>query len=82
LTILKHALDGRQYLVGDAFTRADVTAASMLLLVNPPPDDLFLFPASMRPMYTAPTASNVAFAQVFAWRDKMYRKHRGEAVKP
>jgi glutathione S-transferase len=82
LTILKHALDGRQYLVGDAFTRADVTAASMLLLVNPPPDDLFLFPASMRPMYTAPTASNAAFAQVFAWRDKMYRKHRGEAVKP
>jgi glutathione S-transferase len=82
LTILKHALDGRQYLVGDAFTRADVTAASMLLLVNPPPDDLFLFPAPMRPMYTAPMASNAAFAQVFAWRDKTYRKHRGEAVKP
>ena len=28
LTILKHALDGRQYLVGDTFTRADLTAAS------------------------------------------------------
>jgi len=82
LTILKHALDGRQYLVADAFTRADVTAASMLLLVNPPPDELFLFPASMRPMYTVPLTSNAAFAQVFAWRDKTYRKHRGEAVKP
>src|SRR5262249_28663544 len=42
LTSLKHVLDGRQYLVGDTFTRADVTAASMLLLVNPAPDDLFL----------------------------------------
>ncbi len=80
LTILKHALDGRQYLVGDTFTRADLTTASMLLLVKPPPDDLFLFPASMRPMYTAPLDS--ASAPIFAWRDKMYRKHRGEAVKP
>ena len=80
LTILKHALDGRQYLVGDTFTRADLTTASMLLLVKPPPDDLFLFPVSMRPMYTAPLDS--ASAPIFAWRDKMYRKHRGEAVKP
>jgi glutathione S-transferase len=80
LTILKHALDGRQYLVGDTFTRADLSTASMLLLVKPPPDDLFLFPASMRPMYTAPLDS--ASAPIFAWRDKMYRKHRGEAVKP
>jgi glutathione S-transferase len=82
LTILKNALDGRQYLVGDAFTRADLTTASMLLLVNPPPDDLFLFPASMRPMYTAPQAHDSAFAPIFGWRDKMYRKHRCEAVKP
>ena len=82
LTILKHALDGHEYLVGDAFTRADLTTASMFLLVNPPPDDLFVFPASMRPMYTAPLTSNSAFAPIFAWRDKMYRKHRGETVKP
>jgi hypothetical protein len=54
----------------------------MLLLVNPPPDELFLFPASMRPMYTVPLTSNSAFAPVFGWRDKMYLKHRGEAVKP
>src|SRR6185437_155053 len=82
LTVLKHALDGRQYLVGDAFTRADVTAASMLLLVNPPPDELFLFPASMRPMYTVSLTPDLPFAPIFAWRDKLYRKHRGEAVKP
>ena len=82
LTSLKHALDGRQYLVGDTFSRADVTTACMLLLVNPPPDDLFLFPAAMRPMYTVPQTRDAAFAPIFAWRDEMYRKHRGEAVKP
>jgi ribosomal protein L40E len=34
LIILKHALDGHQYLVGDTFTRADLTTASMFLLVK------------------------------------------------
>ena len=82
LTILEHALDRREYLVGDAFTWADLTTASMFLLVNPPADDLFVFPGAMRPMYTAPLTSNSAFAPIFAWRDNMYRKHRGEAVKP
>jgi glutathione S-transferase len=82
LTVLKHALAGRQYLVGEAFSRADIFTASMLLLVNPPPDDLFLFPAAMRPLYTVPQTRDSAFAPIFAWRDDMYRKHRGEAVKP
>jgi glutathione S-transferase len=82
LTILKYALEGGQYLVGDGLTRADITAASMLLLVNPPPDELFVFPAAMRPMYTVPLTSDPQFAPIFAWRDKIYRKHRGEAVKP
>jgi glutathione S-transferase len=82
LTVLKHALAGRQYLVGKTFSRADIITASMLLLVNPPPDDLFLFPAAMRPLYTMPQTRDAAFAPIFAWRDEMYRKHRGEAVKP
>jgi glutathione S-transferase len=82
LTILRQAIDGREYLVGDAFTRADLTAASMLLLVNPPADDVFVFPASMRPMYTASVTSDSAFAPILAWRDKMYRTHRGKTVKP
>ena len=82
LNILKYSLEGRQYLVGDRFSLADVTAASMLLLVNPPPDELFLFPAAMRPMYTVPITQDAAYAPVFDWRDKIYRKHRGEAVRP
>jgi glutathione S-transferase len=82
LTVLKYALEGRRHLVGDTFTRADVTVASMLLLVNPPPDDLFFFPAAMRPMYTIPLTREAAFAFIFGWRDEMYRRYRGEVVKP
>jgi glutathione S-transferase len=82
LKILKNALDSHQYLVGDRFTLADVTAASMLLLINPPPDELFLFPSFLRSMYTAPPTQDVAYLPVFAWRDEIYRKHRGEVVKP
>src|SRR6185369_2596633 len=37
LTILKHALEGRNYLVGDTFTRADLTVASFFLMIRPPP---------------------------------------------
>lgn len=82
LTILKHCLAGRDYLVGNSFTRADLTTACMLSIVNPTPDDLFLFPAPLRPMFTEPAALDPAFAPVFAWRDQIYRKHRGGPVKP
>jgi hypothetical protein len=33
-------------------------------------------------MYVEPLAEDPGFAGIFAWRDEMYRKHRGEAVKP
>jgi len=82
LTILRHALEGRDYLVGNSFTRADLTTACMLAVVNPPPDELFLFPAPARPMFTAQSALDPVFAPVFAWRDQIYRKHRGGPVKP
>ena len=82
LTVLKHALDGKTYLVGDTFTRADLTTASLLNVVNPPPDDLYLFPAPMRPMFADPLMQDPRFAPVFAWRDQIYRKHRGGQVKP
>ena len=82
LTILKHTLAGREYLVGDSFTRADLTTASLLAVVNPPPDDLFLFPAPMRSMFADPVALDPQFAEIFSWRDQIYRKHRGGPVKP
>jgi glutathione S-transferase len=82
LTILKHSLAGRNYLVGTTFTRADLTTASILAVVNPPPDDLFFFPAPVRARFTDPVAQNSEFAPIFAWRDQIYRKHRGGPVKP
>jgi glutathione S-transferase len=82
LTILQHTLEGRDYLVGNSFTRADLTTACMLAVLNPPPDELFLFPAPTRPMFTAQSALAPAFVPVFAWRDQIYRKHRGGPVEP
>ena len=82
LTILSHALADKAYLVGDTFTRADLTTASILAVVNPPPDDLFLVPAPVRAMFAEPLAQKPQFASVFAWRDQIYRKHRGGPVKP
>ena len=82
LTILKHALAGREYLVGNTFTRADLTTATILAVVNPPPDDIFFFPAPMRSMFADPVALDPQLASVFSWRDQIYRKHRGGPVKP
>jgi glutathione S-transferase len=82
LTGLKHTLEGQNYLVGDTFTRADLFTACSLNLLKPAPDDRFLLPASTRQMYVEPLAEDPGFAGIFAWRDEMYRKHRGEAVKP
>ena len=81
LTILKHALDGRNYLVGDSFTRADLTVASLLNVVNPPPDDLYQVAPPVRAMFTAEETRDPAFAPIFTWRDNIYRKHRGGPVK-
>jgi glutathione S-transferase len=82
LTILKHSLAGREYLVGKTFTRADLTTACMLGVVNPAPDDIFFTPAPVRSMFTDPLAQDSAFAPIFAWRDQIYRKHRGGPVQP
>jgi glutathione S-transferase len=82
LTILKHTLADREYLVGNTFTRADLTTAAILAIVNPPPDELFFFPPPFREAFTDSLALDPAFAPVFAWRDQMYRKHRGKALKP
>jgi glutathione S-transferase len=82
LLSLAHTLSGRQYLVGNAFTRADLTTAAMLMLLKPAPNELFVLPAPVRPIYMEPLADDPAFSAVFVWRDEMYEKHRGEIVKP
>lgn len=82
LLSLKQTLSGRQYLVGDAFSRADLTTAAMLMLLKPAPDEFFVFPRQVRRIYMDPLADDAAFSSIFAWRDEMYKRHRGEVVKP
>ena len=71
------------YLVGDGFTRADLTVASMLATVfGHPDDDLFQLDAAMRPMFGMPLGDDPSLAPLRRWRDEMYRRHRGERVTP
>jgi len=82
LLSLTQTLSGRQYLAGDAFTRADLTTAAMLMLLRPAPEEFFVFPQQVRRIYMDPLADDPAFAPIFAWRDEMYKRHRCEVVKP
>ncbi|MGH7778579.1 MAG: glutathione S-transferase family protein [Candidatus Binataceae bacterium] len=82
LLSIKRTLSGRRYLVGNAFTRADLTTAAMLMLLRAAPDEFFVFPPQIRPIYMDPLGEDSEFSAVFAWRDEMYRSHRGEVVTP
>jgi len=82
LTSLKDTLSGRQYLVGEAFTRADLTVAAMLMLLKAAPQELFIFTPELRMVYLDKLGDDPAFSDVFAWRDRMYQRHRCEIVKP
>jgi glutathione S-transferase len=72
------------YLVGDRFSRADLTVAAMLLDIVPPDESLFVCdPPFMRMMMSDPLlGADALFAPVFAWRDRIYREHRGGVVSP
>jgi glutathione S-transferase len=82
LRSIKDTLSGHQYLVGEAFSRADLTVASMLMLVKPAPEELFFLPEPWRSTLTDSVSELPAFATLFSWRDQMYRMHRGEPVRP
>ena len=80
---LSAALADSTYLVGDAFTRADLTVASLLApVLGLPPDDLFAIDAGMRPMFGIPLGQEAPLAPLRAWRDATYRRHRGRRVEP
>jgi glutathione S-transferase len=71
------------YLVGDEFTRADLTVAAMLTPnIGLPPDDLFSMDAGMRPMFGTPFGADPALTPLREWRDRIYRQHRGRRVEP
>ena len=83
LADLARAVDGRSYLVGDAFTRADLTVACMLGgILGLPPDELFAIDAGMRALFGLPFRDEPALAPLHAWRESIYRRHRGGRVTP
>jgi glutathione S-transferase len=82
LTSLKETLSGHEYLVGDTFTRADITTAAMLMLFKAAPQEFFVLTPELRFVYLDKLGDDPAFSEVFAWRDRMYKDHRGEVVKP
>jgi glutathione S-transferase len=80
---LTAALGGRSHFVGDAFTRADLTVAAMLLVVCPPPEEFFVCsPPWTRVVFEDPLRGESEIQPLFAWRDTVYRRHRGGQVRP
>ena len=80
---LARAVASSPYLVGDGFTRADLTVASMLAgLVGIPADELFALDESMRAMFGVLEEKDPALGPLRAWRDGIYHRHRGGRVTP
>ncbi len=80
---LARAVTSSPYLVGDEFTRADLTVASMLAgLVGIPGDELFALDESMRAMFGVLEEKDPVLGPLRAWRDGTYRRHRGGRVTP
>src|SRR5439155_1096618 len=78
---LARAVASSPYLVGDGFTRADLTVACMVAgVIGIPPDELFALDESMRAMFGVLPEEDPAVAPLRAWRDGIYRRHRGGRV--
>ncbi len=80
---LARAVASSPYLVGDGFTRADLSVASMVAgLIGIPADELFALDESMRAMFGLLPEEDPVLAPLRAWRDGIYRRHRGGRVTP
>ncbi len=66
------------YLVGDAFSVADLTAAALLSPVVAPPE--FPYPLPTPPPGGRRYRDELAAHPVFRWAEDMYRRHRGTSA--
>jgi glutathione S-transferase len=83
LVDLSFAVADAPYLVGPGFTRADLTLACMLTpVLGAPADELFELDAGFRSMFGIPFGRDERLAPLRAWRDGIYRRHRGGRVMP
>lgn len=72
---LRRALDGRPYLLGE-FTFADLAMAVALQAVSPAEHDAWPLSPPIRRCWTTPEVADGA-ADLLAWRDGVFRAHRG-----
>jgi glutathione S-transferase len=70
---------GRAYLVGDAFTVADLTAAAMLGVLLQPPEIQYPLQVQL-PTYLQEYRANLLHHPAMQWATNMYRLHRGHSA--
>jgi glutathione S-transferase len=72
---IRAALAGRPYLLG-SFSYADIVAATLLQGIVPVADRYLRLPPATRAAWTR-RPLDTDFADLVAWRDGLYEKHRG-----
>jgi len=76
---LQRELGGRDYLVDDAFSVADLTAASMICAIVQPPEMQYR-PTIPYPAVLASFRQAVLDHPIGRWTAEMYRRHRGTSA--
>jgi glutathione S-transferase len=76
---LESELGDREYLVGNGFTVADVTAASLFFPIVRPAEAQYQVPEPL-PEALVQRRDKLASRPGFQWVQEMYRRHRGESA--
>ena len=76
---IEHARQGRAYLVGEAFTVADLTAASLLGPLLQPPEIQYALQLEL-PRYLEDYRTKLLQHPAAQWAAGIYRLHRGHSV--
>ena len=76
---LEAELDGGDYLVGDGFTVADLTAAALLLPLVSPPEFQYCLPEAWPPPWEEFRRS-FSERPGYVWAMEMFRRHRGTSA--
>jgi glutathione S-transferase len=76
---IEHELQPSGYLVGDAFSVADLTAAALLSPVVLPREFPYVFPSPL-PESVQRYRDSLADRRAVAWTEEMYRRHRGRSA--
>lgn len=74
LSTLREAIDGKQYLIGDSLSYADIVVAACLQGIEPPGHEFVRLGPGMRACWTQPALAE-AYAPVLAWRDQIFERH-------